>query len=300
MAEWEGKSLGTPSGYGFFIFLMNYLGLYPAYLFLYIIVFYYFIFSAKTSRFAYSFYRKRMNFGRVKSVFKIYRNYYLLGQMLIDKVAVMVGFSDKFTSESFGAENLKKLVADKKGGILLGAHLGNWEIAGHFIANYDNKINILLYDAEHKHIKEYLDSVTGGKKFNIIPIKDDISHVYAISDALERNELICMHADRFVNTNRTHHASFMGEDAQFPVGPFQIIKIFKAPYTFVYGIKKKTTHYNFFARPVRYVEPGTTIDSMVTDYAHDLEEMVKQYPEQWFNYFDFWKKPEGYAATVRG
>jgi len=29
---------------------------------------------------------------------------------------------------------------------------------------------------------------------------------------------------------------------------------------------------------------------MVKDYANDLEGMVKQYPEQWFNYYDFWKK----------
>ena len=299
MAEWEGKSLGTPAGYSFFIFLMDYFGLYPAYLFLYIVVFYYFIFSVKTSRHAYSFFRKRMGWGRVKSVLKLYRSYYMIGQLLIDKVAVMGGFSKKFTSESFGAENLKTLVAQKKGGILLGSHLGNWEIAGHYIMHYDNKINFLVYDAEHKHIKEYLDSVVGGKKFNIIPIKDDISHVYAISEALERNELICTHADRFINGNRTQLASFMGEDAQFPIGPFQIIKTFKAPYTFVYGIKKGATHYNFFARPLRYVEPGTTIEGMVKDYAADLEGMVKQYPEQWFNYYDFWKKPEPYAANIR-
>jgi predicted LPLAT superfamily acyltransferase len=31
---------------------------------------------------------------------------------------------------------------------------------------------------------------------------------------------------------------------------------------------------------------------MLEDYVHDLEGMVKQFPEQWFNYYDFWAKPE--------
>ena len=149
MAEWEGKSLGTSTGYRFFIFLMVNEFLYPAYFFLYIVVFYYFLFSINTSRHTYNFFRKRIGFGRIKSILKLYRNYYLLGQMLIDKVAVMVGFGNKFTYESFGTENIKKLIAQKRGGILLGAHLGNWEIAGHYIMNYDSRINIVIYDAEH-------------------------------------------------------------------------------------------------------------------------------------------------------
>lgn len=288
MAEWEGKSKGTPLGYRFFIVLLKYFGLYPAYFFLYFVVLYYFLFSVKTSRPALSFFQKRVGYGKLKSLLALYRNYYLLGQMLIDKVAVMAGFSNKFTSESFGAENLRALVAQKKGGILLGAHLGNWEIAGHFIMKYDNAINILIYDAEHKQIKEYLDSVTGGKKFNIIPIKDDLSHVYAISEALERNEIICMHSDRFVKGNRTQMVKFLGEEAPFPIGPFQIIKSMKAPYTFVYGVKKSATHYNFFARTPRQPGPDSTVVGMLEDYVNDLEGMVKQFPEQWFNYYDFW------------
>ena len=291
MSEWEGKSKTNTQGYRFFVLLMNTLGLYPAYLFLYIVVFYYFLFSVQTSRSIYAFFRYRVGFGPVRSFFKIYRSYYLFGQMLIDKVAVVKGFSDKFTSKSHGAENLKELVEAKRGGILLGAHLGNWEIEGHYIMNYGSAINIVIYDAEHKRIKEYLDSVTGGKEFKVIPIKDDLSHIYAISDALQRNELICMHADRFVAGNRTKGFEFLGAEAQFPVGPFQLIKSFNAPYTFVYGIKQSTTHYDFFARPIRYTTKGDTIEGNMRDYVTDLEGMVKQYPEQWFNFYDFWKKP---------
>jgi len=291
MAEWKGKSRGAPAGYKFFVLLIKYLGLTPAYLFLRIVAGWFFVFAtATTNRIMFTFFHQRIGFNRVKSRIKIYKNYVLLGQVLIDKIAVMSGYSSKITGVSHGSEHLKAMFSLKKGGILLGAHLGNWEIAGHFLLNYTGKINIVMYDGEHENIKQFMENVTGGRKYNVIPIKKDLSHVYAIGEALQNEEIVCMHADRFVEGNRTTLVPFLGEDAQFPIGPFQLIKTFRANYTFVYGVKTGWTKYNFFARPYRQATAESTIEGMVKDYANDLEGMVKQYPEQWFNYYDFWKK----------
>ncbi|MFN8323950.1 MAG: lysophospholipid acyltransferase family protein [Chitinophagales bacterium] len=290
MAQWKGKSKGTPLGYQFFVVVLKYFGVYPAYFFLYLVVCYYFLFSWETSHHIYNFLHQRIGYSKIKSLLKVYINYHLLGQMLIDKVAVMSGLS-KITSESFGADNLRKIVAQNKGGILLGAHLGNWEIAGHYLMNYGDTINILVYDREHEQIKQYLESATGGRKFNMIPIKDDLSHIYAIGEALGRNEIIATTADRFLPDSRTVPAQFLGDVAHFPQGIFQIIKTFRAPYTFVYGVKKSAQHYHFFCRPHREVTKETTVEMIVEDYVRDLEGMVKENPEQWFNYYDFWKKP---------
>jgi predicted LPLAT superfamily acyltransferase len=289
MAEWKGKSKGTPLGYQFFVVVLRTFGVYPAYFFLYIVVIYYFLFSRETTKHIYNYFHHRIGYGKVKSFLKVYVNYHLLGQMLIDKVALMSGLS-KITSESFGADNLRKIVGEKRGGILLGAHLGNWEIAGHYLMNYGDTINILVYDREHEQIKQYLENVTGGRKFNMIPIKDDLSHIYEIGEALGRNEIIATTADRFLEGSRTLTSKFFGEEARFPQGIFQIIKTFRAPYSFVYGVKKSAQHYHFFCRPHRDVTKETTAQMIVDDYVHDLEGMVKENPEQWFNYYDFWKK----------
>ena len=291
MSEWEGNSKGNRLGYQIFIALLKYTGVYPAYALLYFVVLYYFFFSTDTSRHILYFMRRRIGYGPVKSVFKLYRNYLLLGQTLIDRVIVSGGLGGKITSTSNGAENLHALVDLKKGGILLGSHIGNWGIAAQYLMKYDSAINVLVYDREHEEIKQYMDKVTGGRKFNVILIKDDISHVYAIGEALQRGEIICMTADRFMPGARTKMINFIGEDAQFPVGPFQIIKTFRAPYTFVYGIKTGITHYNCYARPYREVTSEATVETIMKDYANDLEGMVKLHPEQWFNFYDFWKKP---------
>jgi predicted LPLAT superfamily acyltransferase len=56
------------------------------------------------------------------------------------------------------------------------------------------------------------------------------------------------------------------------------------------GIKASARHYNFYARPHREVKSDSDITEMVKDYANDLEQMVKQHPEQWFNFYNFWTK----------
>ena len=132
----------------------------------------------------------------------------------------MAGIENKFTYDFDGEENLREIVRGGKGGILLSAHVGNWEAAGHLLKRLNTRINVVMFDGEHQQIKEYLERVTGGHKVNIILIKEDMSHVYAMGEALQKNELICLHADRFMEGNKTKLSFLLGEEAQFPVGHF--------------------------------------------------------------------------------
>jgi predicted LPLAT superfamily acyltransferase len=290
MADWEGKSRGTPLGYRIFVFILSNFGVYPAYVLLTFVASYYVFFSPKTTPHILNFFTKRIGWSRFKAWWKLYVTYHLLGQTLIDRVAVSAGLSNKIKATSHGGEHLKALVENNQGGILLGSHFGNWGIAAQRLMNYGSTINVLVYDVEHEQIRRYLDSVTGGIKFNTIVIKNDLSHIYEIGEALLRKEIVCMTADRYLKGNRTVSANFFGEEALFPAGPFQLIKSFKAPYTFVYGVKAGATHYQCYAKPYRTIKPETSLQDIVNDYAQDLESMARQYPEQWFNYFDFWKK----------
>src|SRR5579859_130539 len=245
MLRWKGKSKGTPLGYRIFVFVGRHLGLLPAYGLLRFVAFYYFIFSASSSKVIYSYFRHRQYLGVMASALKIYRNYYLLGQTLLDKMAVFAGLKNKFTYHFDGVENLKQMVNQGKGGILLSAHVGNWEMAGHHLEHLNSKINIVMFDGEHEKIKNYLNQL-GRKNFNVIVIREDMAHVYAIGAALASNELVCMHADRFLEHNKTIGLELLGERALFPAGPFQMASGFNVPVAFVYAFKESTWHYHFF------------------------------------------------------
>jgi predicted LPLAT superfamily acyltransferase len=294
MSSWEGKSKGNKLGYSIFIGTLRYGGVLPAYVLLRFVAAYYFLFSYSSSRPIFQYFRSRVGYGWWHSLISLYRNYYVFGQVLIDKVVVMSGVKNKFTFEFDGEHYLREITTAGKGGIMLSAHLGNWEVAGHLFRRLETRINIVMFDGEHERIKKYLSSVTGERNVNIIVIKDDLSHIYAINDALSNQELVCMHADRFLEGNKTVTVPFMGAEARFPAGPFLLASTFRVPVSLVFAFKETNKHYHLYATPPReyHGRRRQGVENAVQDFVQELEVMVKKYPEQWFNYYDFWATPE--------
>jgi predicted LPLAT superfamily acyltransferase len=294
MPEWQGKSRGTAFGYRIFIVVCKTLGLAPAYVLLRFVSLYYFLFLRKTSNHIYSYFRIRYHYGKWKSLRNVYRNYYRFGQTLLDKMIVLAGLNNQFTYHFDGEENLKEIVRQNTGGILISAHVGNWEIAGHFLNRLNCRVNIVMFDGEHQQIKKYLDQLSVERTFNVIVVKDSLSHVYEIGSALQRNELICMHADRFLEGNKTKLYPFLGEDALFPIGPFALAAGFQVPVSFVFAFKETKSHYHFFgSEPFTRQEnesKSVYADRLMGVFARETEQKIKMYPEQWFNYYNFWKK----------
>src|SRR4249919_774933 len=168
MPSWQGRSKGTPLGYRIFVAIIKKLGVRSAYLLLSIVAFYYFLFSYKSSKIIFDFYHRKLKYNIPVSLYKLYRNYYLLGQTLIDKIAIMSGSGQNYTFNFDGEENLRMITGLQKGGLLLSAHIGNWEIAGYLLKRLNTRINIVMFDGEHQKIKQYLTTVTGKSNARII------------------------------------------------------------------------------------------------------------------------------------
>lgn len=290
--NWDGKSKGNKLGYSIFVWLIKVGGISSAYFLLKFVGLYYVWFMPKVTNILFDFYANRLHFNKKEARLLVRKNIYAFGQSIIDKIVVMTQPNHKFTISREGGHYLNELAEQGKGGILVSAHLGNWELAGHLLQRLNTVINIVMYDGEAAQIKQYMDKVTGPKSFNIIYIKDDMSHIYEMSAALSRNELICIHADRYVQGNRTISHSFLGEEALFPLGPFVLASKLKAPVCFVFALKESKYGYKFYGFPPKIYEgrglAGAT--AMLNDYVQNLEQKTKEYPEQWFNYYDFWKK----------
>ena len=292
MSSWKGKTRGGVLGYKIFVWTLRYLGISFAYFLLYFVVTWFIFTSGKAFRSVYNYFRVMLRYSAGKSLISIYRNYYLFGQILLDKIAMMAGFQAKFTFDFEGEEYLRQM---DNGGLLISAHIGNWEIAGQLLNRLEKRINIILFDAEHKQIKGYLSDVMTNRNVNFIVIRDDFSHLLEIKQALENKEIIAMHGDRFIEGNRTVTIDFLGKPAQFPIGPVNMAAKFKVPVSYVFALKETRSHYHFYATPLMNIEYSrnlairdSSLGEAVKIYVKKLEEMVAKYPLQWFNYYDFW------------
>lgn len=290
MSEWDGKSKGTVLGYRIFVFLIQKAGVKSAYFLLYFVASYYFLFLKKSNRSIFYYFNKRLGYSYFKSKRMVFKSYYTFGQTIIDKVSISAGMREKFTYEFDGIESLKKLIAEKKGGILISAHIGNFEIAEHFFEEIDInfRINLITTDLERSDIKKYLESVTEKPTVNHIIIKDDLSHIFEINAALDRNELICFTGDRYLEGSKSLSGILLGKEADFPAGPFLIASRLKVPVVFVYAMKEPNLHYHLYAREatVKYRDEKGLLNA----YIENVESILQKYPLQWFNYFDFWNQ----------
>lgn len=286
MSHWDGKSIGTLTGYKIFLFSIKFFGVDFAYLLLRVVAFYYFLFAKVQKNIMIDFYTKALNYTRKEALQKSTINFYKFGQTLIDRFAFLVGKGNKFTFSFDHEDYLLEIQKNGRGGVLLSAHLGNWEIAGNLLRKrISSAINIVMLDAEVEEIKTFLTNSTGGSLFNIIPIKDDLSHVIKISNALSNNEFVVMHADRYMEGSRFIEMDFLGRKAKFPLGPFSIIAKFCVPVTFVYAIKKTNFHYEFSA--TKPIENKLSVEEIAKQYIEELENKIRLNPEQWFNYYNF-------------
>lgn len=270
------------------------MGVSSAYFLLAFVAAYYFLFNWKSSKIIWRYARRRLRFSRFKSVILLYKNYYRFGQTLIDRIVMMAEIKNKFTFNFDDEIYFNEMIAQGKGGLLLSGHVGNWEIAGHLLKKrFTTPINIVMYDGESEQLKQYLEGVTGQRNARIIVIKNDLSHIYDIIGALANNEFVCMHADRFLPGNKTLRTNFLGETASFPAGPFVLASKLEVPVSFVFAMKEKKYHYHFYASP-GIIYRNQTKENQPTDilknFIVQMEKKVKQYPEQWYNYYDFWKQ----------
>ncbi len=82
---------------------------------------------------------------------------------------------------------------------------------------------------------------------------------------------------------------------RFPTGPFYLAMKYGIPVSFVFAMKERKSHYHFYATPPKYYQQqgnmarrDEMLRTIIQDYISQIEQKLRQYPEQWFNYYNFW------------
>ena len=117
---WKGKTRGGTFGYMFFIYMIRCLGITAAYGFLSLVVLYFIPFAPKATASTWQYARNRLKYGRAKAAGLLLKNYYRLGQILIDKVAIGNGMADKYHFEFENYQAFLNVLNGNTGVIMIG------------------------------------------------------------------------------------------------------------------------------------------------------------------------------------
>ncbi len=262
------------------------------YCFMAIVVPFYMIFHHDSYLATYRFFRQRFHYGRIKSFLKVYANHFRFGQVIIDRYAAYAG--KKFRFELDGNERFMELVNGERGFVQLSSHAGNYEMVGYGLTSTAKKINGLFYGGESKVMMDFRRKILAMHNVNLIEVDESMSHIFNMNAAIDRGEIVSMTGDRLFGSSKAIKCMFLGKEASFPMGPFALAVQKEVPMLAVFSMRYKG-RYRVYVRDIEQDE-SLPIRARMTDmakkFASELENVVRMYPTQWFNYYDFWKDDE--------
>jgi len=293
--KWQGKTGGGTLGQKSLLFLLGITSQYIIYFFLAFIVPFYMVFAYKRAMPIYHYYRKRWNYSTISSAIHVYWNHLVFGVMLIDRFSIYARKSNKFKVKITGNEHFLDAINSEKGLLIASSHIGNFEISGYLLKQDKKRINAVIYGGESEEIKKNRQAIFDRNNINPIPVTDGISHIFALSAAVNRGEIISMPCDRVFTGTKSMSCKFLGGEAEFPTGAFHIAAKFDIPALGIFVMKEKPLQYHVYVKPLANEISSTDtlnvkVEKMTQKFVSELETTITMHKNQWFNFYEFWKQ----------
>lgn len=272
-------------------------------LFLYPVVLYYFLVNT-VARNASLQYLRRLGqrypeLGIHGSLWDSYRHFVAFSENLLDKIAVWLNALDSERVKFPNRHLLLQLLEQGRGGILLGAHVGNLEICRAYAQLRDNiHLNVLIHTKHAEKFNRLLSSVERSGKIELIQVTElNPALAVRLHEKIDKGEFLVMVGDRIpVNSQgRTVQADFLGAAADFPQGPYLLASLMKCPvYTLFCYPQGKGYRIDMalFAERIaisrKEPQRSRELTGWAQQFSNCLEEHCRLAPLQWFNFFGFW------------
>lgn len=255
----------------------------------------YFLFFAPTARKASREYLGRA-LGRWAEWSDGFRHVLSFASTIHDRIYLLNDRFDLFDIEVIGADALHASLARQPGALLIGAHLGSFEVlraVGRGRAGL--KVAMLMYEENARKINGALEAINPKATEDIIALGRMESMLEA-RDKLDHGYLVGMLADRGLDGDATVDCEFLGKMAPFPVGPFRMAAMLQRPVFFMTGLYLGNNRYQIhfeqladFSETPRS-EREAAMGAAQQRYVERLNHYCRLAPYNWFNFYDFWKK----------
>jgi predicted LPLAT superfamily acyltransferase len=234
----------------------------------------------------------------------VYRHYHAFGMSILDRAALWLGRRGTFSLDIHGGKELDRVVEGGRGAVLLGAHLGSFDVMRLYAAS-DSPIDIhvMMYTAHAPRINrvfERLDRRSGasGVRVHAVPIEPGaFHHALRARELVRAGHVVALLADRMPPgaPPRTCTVTFLGERVRLPRSPFALAHALACPVLVMAGLCTGRRRYEIRIAqlsPVRdpRVPREIAIDRLAQQYAGWLEPGCLRAPYQWFNFFDVFAK----------
>ena len=238
---------------------------------------------------------ERVN-GRPAGFRDVYRHIRVFVQVTLDRVFLLQGKLSGLVFIRNGTEYLLRQRQSGRGAVLLGGHLGSYEAMRAGSATFDLPIQVLGYFENAKMINALFDRLNPRLAARVIHMGDDpVGVVARVRGRIEAGEFVGMLGDRVGLNDRVVRVPFLGQEAAFATGPLLLAALLRCPVYLVFGLYTRPNHYELHCEPfaerieLPRAQREHALRTWVERYAQRLEHYARRAPDNWFNWFDFWR-----------
>lgn len=235
----------------------------------------------------------RRALGRPARLHDVARHFHTFACAVLDRVFLVAGRPGDFSISTEGLEHVTAIVASGRGCILLGAHLGSFEVLRAVAQACPVPVWALMFRRNGGALTALLDRLAPDLRDSILEIGDTASMIRA-HECMARGEIVGILADRSPSGHREVLAPFFGSPAAFPSGPFILASTLAVPVVLFHGVRTGSRRYLVRFEPfadrvlLRRASRSADLDGYVACYAAALERGCRAHPYNWFNFYPFW------------
>jgi len=282
---------GTPASLWLIGWIAVHVGRWAARLLLYPITLYFLISAHSARRVSYE-YLERVR-GRPIYWWHVFRHFHCFAATILDRIYLLRGEFEHFDVTLHNKEVLHRQLESGKGCILLGSHLGSFEVLRSLGVTHDFPLKVLM-DIEHnEHITRFLDNLNQEIASTVI-VPDRTETLLRVKENLDAGFLIGMLGDRVSGEGKTTRCQFLGTPATFPAGPILLAAIMRCPVVLFFGLYRGGNRYEIqfehFAQEINLNRDhrAEDVQHWTQRYVERLENYVRLQPYNWFNFYPFW------------
>jgi predicted LPLAT superfamily acyltransferase len=264
---------------------------------LYGIAIYFFLFGPSARR--HSLQYLRLALGRPPTARDRFLQILSFATTIHDRVYLINGQFGKFNISVEGEEMVLAHEPKGHGALMLGAHMGSFEVM-HSLSRRQHGLHVAMamYEENARKIGGILAAINPNWIADIVPL-GKIDAMLNIAERLDQGAYVGVLADRTLGEEAVQAVTFLGQKAYVPNGPMRAAAILRCPVFFMAGLYRGKNNYHVvFERVADFsaMSVGSrdiAVRAAIERYVAILERCCRSHPYNWFNFFDFWRRPIG-------
>ena len=225
----------------------------------------------------------------------LFRHYHSFASTILDRVYCLRGRFDLFDIRIHGLEALDGALAKGQGCLLLGSHLGSFEVVRAVgLSRKQIAVKVLMDEQNAPLIRALIQELNPAVADTVIQV-GGVDTMLQVQECLTHGGVVGIMGDRLTADDQSVRGEFLGEEAAFPSGSVRLAHVTRAPVVLFFGLYRGGNRYDIHLEllgesiQLSSEQRQEDVRQWTQRYADRLAYYCREAPDNWFNFYDFWQ-----------